>query len=161
MKRIDRIGTLLKKIYRTYSADVLSRLSERGFNDLRSSFLEVLLFICENEGAAIKQIGDACALKKQTMTSHLNELERRGYVVRKISLRDRREQCVFLTEHGNKFRLSFFEVIELVDDLYREKVGEVELVRIEDALSFAFERLSMANLKQDLPKIDFELMPLL
>jgi DNA-binding MarR family transcriptional regulator len=95
------------------------------------------------------------------MTSHLNELERRGYVLRKISQRDRREQCVFLTEHGNKFRLSFFEVIELVDDLYREKIGEVELVRIEDALSFAFERLSIPNSKENSSKLDFEAMPLL
>jgi len=161
MKRIDRIGTLLKKIYRAYSADVLSRLAERGFSDLRSSFLEVLLFICEHEGAAIKQIGDACALKKQTMTSHLNELERRGYVVRKVSERDQRSQCVFLTEHGAKFRLSFFEVIELVDDIYKEKVGEVELVRIEDALTFAFDRLTVTAHKALDNKLDFEIMPLL
>ena len=73
MKKISQIGSLLKRIYRVYSSELLTSLQQRGFTDLRPSFLEVLLFICENDGPSIKQIGSGCGLKKQTMTSHLNE----------------------------------------------------------------------------------------
>ena len=57
MKRISVIGSLLKKIYRQYSNELLIALQQKGFTDLRPSFLEVLLFICESDGPSIKEIG--------------------------------------------------------------------------------------------------------
>ena len=75
MKKVSSIGSLVKKIYRTYSAELLISLQSRGFTDLRPSFLEVLLFICEHDGPSIKEIGAGCGLKKQTMTSHLMNLK--------------------------------------------------------------------------------------
>ncbi len=131
MKRISQIGSLLKKIYRSYSQELLLSLQERGFTDLRPSFLEILMFLCENEGPSIKEIGLVCGLKKQTMTSHLNELEKRGYIIRKSSAADKREQKVFLTEYGQKFKFNLIEVIDDLESDYSGKVGEVELDRVQ------------------------------
>jgi DNA-binding MarR family transcriptional regulator len=131
MKRISNIGSLLKKIYRMYSLELLSSLIERGFTDLRPSFLEILMFLCENDGPSIKEIGSSCGLKKQTMTSHLNELEKRGYIIRKSSLSDKREQKVFLTEYGEKFKFNLVEVIDDLENNYTGKIGEVELDRVQ------------------------------
>ncbi len=131
MKRISHIGNLLKKIYRSYSQELLSSLQERGFTDLRPSFLEILMFLCEHEGPSIKEIGRVCGLKKQTMTSHLNELEKRGYIIRKASLADKREQNVFLTEYGEKFKFNLVEVVDNLENRYSGRVGEVELDRVQ------------------------------
>ena len=90
MKKIANIGSLLKKIYRVYSVELMKELQSRGFNDLRPSFLEILMYLSENDGPSIKMIGKACGLKKQTMTSHLNELEKRGYITRVHSEHDKR-----------------------------------------------------------------------
>jgi DNA-binding MarR family transcriptional regulator len=76
-------------------------------------------------------IGLACGLKKQTMTSHLNELERRGYILRQNSDLDKREQLVKLTEYGAKFKVSMLEVINQIEGEYSKKLGEVELDRVE------------------------------
>ena len=130
MKKVSSIGTLLKKIYRVYSGELLVLLTQRGFTDLRPSFLEVLLFICENDGPSIKAIGQGCGLKKQTMTSHLNELERRGYIKRRVNEQDKREQNIFLTEYGERFKLNLFESLSDVEKIYIEKVGEVEMDRL-------------------------------
>ena len=130
MKKVSSIGTLLKKIYRVYSGELLTLLEQRGFTDLRPSFLEVLLFICEHEGPSIKSIGVGCGLKKQTMTSHLNELERRGYIKRKINEQDKREQNIFLTEYGERFKLNLFESLNDIEKAYAAQVGEVELDRL-------------------------------
>ena len=108
MNRLSNIGNLLKKIYRIYSQSLLSMLKDRGFSDLRASFLEILSFLCESEGASIKEIGESCGLKKQTMTSHLNELENRGYIKRTTGLVDKRKQKIFLTEYGEKFKLNVY-----------------------------------------------------
>ena len=68
MKRIANIGSLLKKIYRVYSIELMKELQSRGFNDLRPSFLEILMYLTENAGPSIKLIGRAGGRKKQSLT---------------------------------------------------------------------------------------------
>ena len=131
MKKIANIGSLLKKIYRVYSVELIKELQSIGFNDLRPSFLEILMYLAENDGPSIKMIGKACGLKKQTMTSHLNELERRGYINRAHSEHDKREQLVFLTDYGEKFKLNLLQVTNDLEKQYTSKIGEVELDRVE------------------------------
>jgi len=141
MKRIANIGGLLKKIYRIYSIELIKELQARGFNDLRPSFLEILMFLTENDGPSIKLIGKACGLKKQTMTSHLNELEKRGYIKRSHSEHDKREQLVFLTDYGEKFKLNLLQVTNDLERIYTTKLGEVELDRVELMLDNLYKEL--------------------
>lgn len=143
MKRISIIGSLLKKIYRQYSNELLVSLQRKGFTDLRPSFLEVLLFVCESEGPSIKAIGRACGLKKQTMTSHLNELEKRGYLQRHVNERDKREQNIFLTTYGERFKLSLMESISELERIYTDRLGDVELDRVEHLLRHFYERVGI------------------
>jgi len=145
MKVISHIGANLKKIYRTYSSQVLLLLETKGFSNLRPSFLEVLQHICDNEGASIRDIGLAINLKKQTMTSHLNELERRGYIIRRQNPNDRREQNVFLTEFGSKFKFALAQSLDSVETNFVNIVGQVELERIEEQLSKFYEKVRFHN----------------
>lgn len=141
MKRIANIGSLLKKIYRVYSVELIKELQSRGFNDLRPSFLEILMYLSENDGPSIKLIGKACGLKKQTMTSHLNELEKRGYIKREISEHDKREQLVFLTDYGEKFKLNLLQVTNNLEKQYTTNIGEVELDRVEMMLDNLYREI--------------------
>lgn len=150
MNRISVIGGLLKKIYRMYAQELLGQLQQKGFTDLRPSFLEVLLFISENEGPSIKDVGRGCGLKKQTMTSHLNELEKRGYIERRLNPNDRREQKVFLTDYGEKFKLALMESVREIETNYEELVGNVELDRIEHTLKTFYHRLDKKEGELDL-----------
>lgn len=134
MKKLSSIGTLLKKLYRLYSGELLTLLQQRGYTDLRPSFLEVLLYICEHDGPTIKAVGEGCGLKKQTMTSHLNELEKRDYIYRQLNENDKRGQRVFLTENGQRFRLNLFECINEIEQKYSSVLGDVELDRVSHLL---------------------------
>lgn len=142
MKKIANIGSLLKKIYRLYSVELIKELQARGFNDLRPSFLEILQFLADNEGPSIKAIGLSCGLKKQTMTSHLNELEKRGYIRRVSSESDKREQLVFLTDYGEKFKFNLLQVTQDLERHYTQRVGEVELDRVELMLDNLYNELA-------------------
>lgn len=141
MKRIANIGGLLKKIYRIYSIELIKVLQSKGFNDLRPSFLEILIFLSENDGPSIKTIGKACGLKKQTMTSHLNELEKRGYIKRIHSDHDKREQLVHLTDYGEKFKFNLLQVTNDLEREYTSSLGEVELDRVEMMLNNFYREL--------------------
>jgi DNA-binding MarR family transcriptional regulator len=145
MRKISLIGSLLKRIYRSYSNELLDSLEQRGFTDLRPSFLEVLLYICEIDGPSIKEIGRACGLKKQTMTSHLNELEKRGYIERRSGLRDKREQHIYLTGYGEKFKLNLFECTDIIEKNYSQIVGDVELDRVQHLLKNFHGKISSAK----------------
>ncbi len=134
MNQITHIGSLLKKIYRLYSLELQRILKLKGFSDLRPSFLELLLAIAEHEGASIKTIGTLCGLKKQTMTSHLNELERRDYIYKKTCEIDKREQRVYFTENGKKFKLALLDAINQLESIFLKRIGEIELDRIEMTL---------------------------
>ena len=151
MKRIANIGNLLKKIYRVYSVELIKELQSNGFNDLRPSFLEILMYLSEADGPSIKMIGKVCGLKKQTMTSHLNELEKRGYIKRTNSEIDKREQLVFLTDYGEKFKLNLLQVTNDLERQYTSKIGEVELDRVELMLDNLYHEIllnsSQSNLK--------------
>ena len=142
LKRLSNIGSLLKKIYRQYNGRLLTSLQNRGFNDLRPSFLEILVYVCEVDGPTIKEVGNACELKKQTMTSHLNELQKRGYIIRKVSEHDKREQRVFLTEYGERFKFSLLESIELLDSDYTSIVGDLEMDRVNSTLESFHQKTS-------------------
>lgn len=109
---------------------------------MRPSFLEILLFICETKGPSIKEIGLACGLKKQTMTSHLNELQKRGYIVRKINEADKREQNVYLTEFGERFKISLLESLEKVEEDFIRVIGSNELDRINTTLENMHQKLA-------------------
>lgn len=150
MKRIANIGSLLKKIYRVYSIELIKELQSRGFNDLRPSFLEILMFLSETEGPSIKLIGKACGLKKQTMTSHLNELEKRGYIKRENSELDKREQLVFLTDYGEKFKLNLLQVTNNLEKQYTSSIGEVELDRAEMMLDKLYREILESQKKGSL-----------
>ena len=64
------------------------------------------------------------------MTSHLNELEKRGYIIRKTGEHDRRELKVMLTAYGEKFKFALLEVIGELEKKYQIMIGEVEMDRI-------------------------------
>ncbi|MBL6988164.1 MAG: MarR family transcriptional regulator [Bacteriovoracaceae bacterium] len=142
MKKIANIGSLLKKTYRTYNTKLLHLLQQKGFTDLRPSFLEVLLYICEQDGPSIKSIGLSCNLKKQTMTGHLNELEKRNYIIRKTSELDKREQKIYLTEYGESFRFNLYESVNELENQMLDILGEVELDRIELLLVNLYNKLT-------------------
>ncbi len=148
MKKLAQIGSLSKKIHRRYSADLISLLQARGFLDLRPSFLEILMYIMDNQDTSIKAIGLACALKKQTMTSHLNELEKRGYISRSPSLKDRREFEVNLTDFGEKFKLAILEVNDELEKRYLQSMSEVEMDRLEGLLDNFYNRIASSDHQQ-------------
>lgn len=142
MKQVANISSHLKKIYRQLNLELLRDLEERGFTDLRPSFLEVLTVLCEKNGPSIKEVGHFCGLKKQTMTGHLNELEKRGYIVRRTGEKDKREQRVFLTEYGEKFKLNLNSATSALEGKLSEKVGSVELTRLELLLTQFYQNIS-------------------
>jgi DNA-binding MarR family transcriptional regulator len=134
MNITHEIGNLIKIIHRFYLNSYMKELKEFGFSDLRPSFIDILIFVSYNEGCSIKDIGNFCHLKKQTMTSHINELIKRGYIEKAANPEDKRQQVITFTSQGQKFKLALFQASENVLSLWKENIGEVELDRFKYSL---------------------------
>ncbi len=72
----------------------------------------VLLILWENDGLAIKQLGERLHLDSGTLTPLLKRLEAAGVVKRKRSKEDERRVCIFLTKKGFKLKEKAYEVPE-------------------------------------------------
>lgn len=135
------IGNTLKKIYRIYSLDILDKLEHFGHEGITFSYLEVLSFLCENEGVSLKTTGKSLGLKKQTITNHISELEKRGYLFRTPCPNDKRSQLIFLTELGLSLKKHLFQSISEIENSYEKIIGIIELERIRENLCKLNERL--------------------
>jgi DNA-binding MarR family transcriptional regulator len=142
LKTVAEIGSLVKKVHRHYSNFLIEILEQKGFSDLRPSFLEILIVIAEHDGPSLKEIGESCGLKKQTMTSHVNELVIRGYLRKEVGKKDKREQKVYFTELGERFKLNFLEAIDNLENKYQHQIGEVELLRVRSILHNFYQKIS-------------------
>jgi DNA-binding MarR family transcriptional regulator len=69
----------------------------KGLTPLEMGVLGVL---SEKPGAMLREIAQKLAVSKSTLTSVVDRLERRGYVHRAISQKDRRSFELVLTEDG-------------------------------------------------------------
>lgn len=141
MKIVSHIGALLKHTYRVYSNSILDKLEARGFSDLRPSFIEILIYIAEHDGPSLTEICKSCHLKKQTMTGHINELVKRGYLVKKTGEKDKRETRIYFTELGEKFRLNLLAAVSDTEDYISQQVGSVEILRVKDMLESFFNKI--------------------
>ncbi len=145
MGELIGIGNTLKKLYRAYSLDVIEKLESLGYAGITFSYLEVLSFVCENEGVSLKTIGKSLGLKKQTMTNHISELEKRGLLERKQCPNDKRSQLVYLSENGFSLKKHLLEIISVIERDYEKIIGSVELERLRNSLGAFYSRLERRN----------------
>jgi DNA-binding MarR family transcriptional regulator len=124
---------------------LLYELDLKGFHDLRASFLEILIIISKEEGPTLKYIGEKCHLKKQTMTSHINELVKRGYVKKVKGEKDGREQRVYFTQLGERLKLTLLEAIQDIESSYKREIGELEFMRVNEVLSNFYKKINLID----------------
>lgn len=83
----------------------------------------VLGALSENSGAMLREIAEKLAVAKSTLTSVVDRLERKGYVHRAISPRDRRSFELVLTEDG---KCAQREHIASEHAVYRKMAGALD-----------------------------------
>ncbi|MFT8347494.1 MarR family winged helix-turn-helix transcriptional regulator [Clostridium saccharoperbutylacetonicum] len=112
---------------------------EKKYEDLQelsTTEISVIRIISEKEDVIIKDIVDTLKLPKSTLTSIIDRLEKRNFIVRAISDRDRRSYKLELTEKGRKvqdehmkFEDEVYGTIILALDTFEEREELLKLIR--------------------------------
>lgn len=108
----------------------------KNMKEISTTELAIIRIISEKEDIIIKDIIEVLNIPKSTLTSIIDRLEKRNFIARAISNRDRRSYKLELTEKGRimqdehiKFEEEVYSKIIMSLDTYEERENFLHLVR--------------------------------
>ncbi len=114
------LGYVLRRAQMAASAEFLEAFREV---DLRPTQFAVLTLINENPGVRQTEVCEALGIQKANFVPLLNELERRGFAMRKSVAADRRSTALHLTPLGNSILQRARTIHEAYEDRFAARLG--------------------------------------
>jgi MarR family transcriptional regulator for hemolysin len=102
----DNLGFLLAKASQRWNELLYKQLSRRGYAAVRPSYGSILIPLYEEDGLQMSELARRARLSKQTMTTMIRLMEKRGLVRRRHDPADRRATLVYLTPAARRLEAS-------------------------------------------------------
>lgn len=103
-------------------------LKEEGFEDLVSSYADILTALHFNEGQLkMHQISDLVGKDKSTVTVLVNRLIDRDYILKEKSQLDKRVTYIKLTEKGKAIQEDFIKMSNQIEKIAFEDFSDEEI----------------------------------
>ncbi|MEO6577497.1 MAG: MarR family transcriptional regulator [Candidatus Limnocylindria bacterium] len=123
------IGQLLGLVLRRFRADLYARAQEAGYANLRESHLQVFGNI-DWSGTRLTDLAARASITRPSMLELVDELEKAGYLERRLDERDGRAKLICLTRDG---RRAVVQALRAVRDIERTYADEVGAARFDEA----------------------------
>lgn len=127
-------GTLLLQVYQGHERHLIKALKDRGHPDFRPKYGAVLANI-DADGTRLSTLADRAAISRPSMVDLIDELESKGYVRREPDPDDRRAKLIVPTKMGMDAISTAAEVINNLEQCFRELLGEQQYQVMRRALS--------------------------
>lgn len=105
----------------------IQRLLKQNNVDMTFEMLQIMSRLWQDQGISQQILAEKTAKDKACLTNLINNLEKKGWVIRKENPADRRNRLIFLTSEGEMMK----EIVyPLIKDLYSqagEKMGKDDL----------------------------------
>lgn len=106
----ETIGFLSKTFPKIYSSLYLEYLKQySSIYNVNKTQLRALVFIKSYGSISMSDLCAKLNIEKGSLTSMVDELTKKGYVVRERDLADRRKYMIAITEKGDKISSDFME----------------------------------------------------
>ena len=114
------------------------RISERILKqhniEINSAQGRIMFVLWQNDGISINELAEKTHLKKSTLTSMLDRLEKMGYIRRQRSKKDRRKILIQRTEKDRTMEKKYVEISEKMTKLYYKGFSKSQIVSFEKDL---------------------------
>lgn len=127
------MGLLLFIPYRFMESAVMAELKAHG-HDLAVSHARVFQRI-NPEGSRMNELAEAAQVSKQTLTSIVDQLERRGYVQRCPDPHDARARLVTITDRGQELIDVSRPVVASVEATWSRHLGRARATQLRQILT--------------------------
>lgn len=131
----DTIGFLSKTFPKIYSSLYLDYLKKYSvLYNVNKTQLRALVFIKNHGSISMTELCAKLNIEKGSLTSMIDDLTKKGYVLREKDLADRRKYMIVITEAGNKLAGDFTDKLssDLEQKLFR--LDEMDRARYQEAL---------------------------
>lgn len=112
---------------------MLERLHERGFHDIDTPHLNLLLFPGP-EGLKPTELAARMSASKQSVNHLLGQLERSGYLERRGHPHDLRSKRIHITPRGRTVAVTIREAVEQVEREWAALIGAKRLEQLRETL---------------------------
>ena len=141
MKEKSQAGFLMAKI-RQVGERIFVRLSKQYGIEINPAQGRIMFALWQKDGISINELAKKTQLKKSTMTSMLDRLEKIGYVKRQYSKTDRRKILIKRTEKDRIMEKKYVEVSEKMTKLFYKGFSKSQINCFENDLERILDNLT-------------------
>ena len=116
-------GAYLRILWDELRYNMEYALKERGFVDVSPSH-GWIFHNTKEQGSRITELASIAKITKQSMSALVAQLERSGYVKKKIDSTDKRAWLLVLTPKGKKVKEAGHEINHLFEKKWEQKLGK-------------------------------------
>lgn len=134
-------GFLMAKI-RQVGGRISERILKKHDVEINSAQGRIMFALWQKDSVSINELAKKTQLKKSTLTSMLDRLERMGYIKRQRSKKDRRKILIKRTEKDRTMEKKYVEVSEEMTRLFYKGFSKSEIDRFEKDLERILNNLT-------------------
>lgn len=120
----------------------IQRVLKASNIDMTFEMLQVMHCLWINQGISQQNLAEQTAKDKACLTNLINNLEKKGWVIRRADSEDKRSRLVYLTEPGEELTL---KVNPLIKSIYNEielKMSAKQIQSCFNSMNKVFEILN-------------------
>lgn len=118
----EHLGRLLRKAARAFEAELTVQLQARGYPDIRPGHGAVFANL-DAAGTRAYELARRARMTQPSMAELIDDLEQKGYVVRREDPSDRRGRLVVPTERGRRHQEDARAIIAEIEHSWLERLG--------------------------------------
>lgn len=133
------MATIMRKMNIISRSEAMYR-GEKSTVGLPGIYHSYILAICHNPGKSQDWISKHMAVNKSSVTRHLTQLEKEGYIERKPCEQDRRELLVYPTQKMLEIKQEVMDITKEWNTLLAEEISPQELEMFHKVLDKMLEK---------------------
>ena len=110
----------------------VQRVLKHNNTEMTFEMLQVMHRLWSTEGVSQQHLAEKTAKDKACLTNLINNLEKKGWVMRKEDPSDRRNRLIFLTDKGRELS---HQVRPLLDGIYQQVAEKMSGKQIQDSIN--------------------------
>lgn len=142
----ETIGFVAYRTSLSMKQYLLKNFKENGF-DITVEQWGVMYRIFKNDGLSQNQIAEKVFKQGPNITRIIDDLEKKGLVLRSQDANDRRKYLLFLTETGTDCVMNLMKVIEKAKAGFSEGISQEDMMKTVNILNQIYHNISS---KEDL-----------
>ena len=138
--RDQTLYRLLLRASRAETTTTLERTHQLGYTDISLTDTNLLANL-DTEGTSISALARRSGVTRQAASQQIAALERAGYIERRSSDTDGRAVIIVQTPRGRALLEDALGIVENLEGVYAEHLGQARLDDLKEALSSLLDRI--------------------